>query len=562
MILQIFAYLSHDILSLRQFRYPLKWVKYLEVGFCAVCCAVLLYDEYRLTSAGLICALLAMLLTGFAIGFVHPLDTSSIQACADHSSAPSLVKIVTVSFVITLGWCGKMEDTFQAAKHTLDIDPLVLGINIGSTMLAVLLGHSFILPVNIGGIFQISATIGFATIVGFASLHLATRSYVTELQLGAFYLTVICIIGAFQHARDADHVTLSGLLFPFHRLRPPPLSPDLIALDNEGDSSQNELTEEATDRFSHAISIKPSSIVSSISIAACLVAILAWIGFIVGNFAGDANTFHLIPRLDLAYTPEHGFDVVISMYDEPIESIQSIMNDLSVVLPGSPPRLFLYTKSEDVEPSILAALTNAFRVTKLRNYGREGETYLQHILLNWNSLAKHTLFVQADVHNPREIFHRIQDYYSPNKTGMLSLSFSGSSCSIENCSDRWGWYEDQAVLNDICRRVGEKPCTNTNLLLSYKGQFIVSAKRIRAVQREFYEYLRTAMTDPESWAHKEPYLQGRKDSLNAPQFGYTLERLWSLIMQCSTEEIAWKCPTLLSRTRRGGDLTDCQCLDP
>ncbi|OMP84067.1 hypothetical protein BK809_0001451 [Diplodia seriata] len=303
---------------------------------------------------------------------------------------------------------------------------------------------------------------------------------------------------------------------------------------------------------------------SVLSIAAYAVIILTWIGFLACNFVSSSDVSEPIAQLDLAYEPTHSFDVVISMYKEPIEAVTSIMEGLSAIpaIAERSPRLFLYTKMEDMGPSNITELqeaTNAYKVIHLPNVGREGETYLEHILINWDSVAKHTLFVQADVHNPREFFNRVQDYYSPN-TGMLSLGFSGKSCDTANCGDRWSWYEDSSLLNDVCKRVGGEACKN--ILLSYKGQFIVSAARIRAVERELYEDLKTAMTDPDSWAHKEPWLNGREDSLNAPRFGYTMERLWSVVMQCSTEEIAWRCPTLLSRTRRGGDLTDCQCMDP
>ena len=70
-----------------------------------------------------------------------------------------------------------------------------------------------------------------------------------------------------------------------------------------------------------------------------------------------------------------------------------------------------------------------------------------------------------------------------------------------------------------------------------------------------------SLTDPDSWAHQEACLAGRPDSMSAPRFGYTMERLWSTLMQCPDMRVAARWPMLLSRTRRGGSPADCQCLD-
>lgn len=579
-LMPVFAYLFCDIWSLVSLRHSSIWIKFLEVIFHSACCMVILYDEYRLTPQGIICTLLAMLFTGLAMSFSQTFRPSLVDLCSYRRRSPSPITTATVSLFITLVWCAKKEDTLRAAEHILDVDPMLLGLNVASTVAAILLGNSFVVPISIQDYFspetrkdrvltaQVSATFGLTAIVGFASSYLTMRSYATALQAGAFCLAVVCIINGPQRAEDGSRWMFHSSLFDLERLRPTHVSLDSVPLDDDESSPAQGLLagEEVDDEFDYESWMRKIGTPSVLSIAAYAVIILTWVGFLACNFANvsGSDIAEPLPQLDLAYQPAHGFDVVISMYKEPVESIQSIMEELSAIpaIAESSPRLFLYTKDEDMESSDIAELgntTNAFKVIKLPNFGREGETYLEHILLNWDSLARQTLFVQADVHNPREFFNRVKDYYSPN-TGMLSLGFSGKSCETANCGDRWNWYEEEGLLNDVCKRVDGETCKN--ILLSYKGQFIASAKRIRAIDRELYEELKEAMTDADSWAHKEPYLKGRPDSLNAPRFGYTMERLWSVVMQCSTEEIAWRCPTLLSRTRRGGDITDCQCLDP
>ncbi|KAL0258293.1 hypothetical protein SLS55_007467 [Diplodia seriata] len=576
-LMPAFAYLFCEIWTTISTKQSSIWIKFLEVILQAACCAVILYDEYRLSPQGIFCTLMAMLFTGLAMGFSKSPRPSFMESFSSRRS-PSLITTAAVSFFITFIWCIRIEETLKAAEHILDVDPMVLGLNVGSTVAAVLFGDSFIVPISVEDHFspdtsrqrvliaQVSASFGFTAIVGFASSYLTMRSYATVLQAGAFCLAVVCIINGPRPAEEQDRTMYQTTLYDLERFQPSLVSLDSEGLDDDDSSPAQGLlgNETEADRFDYERWMSKIDTPSVLSIAAYAVIILTWIGFLACNFVSSSDVSEPIAQLDLAYEPTHSFDVVISMYKEPIEAVTSIMEGLSAIpaIAERSPRLFLYTKMEDMGPSNITELqeaTNAYKVIHLPNVGREGETYLEHILINWDSVAKHTLFVQADVHNPREFFNRVQDYYSPN-TGMLSLGFSGKSCDTANCGDRWSWYEDSSLLNDVCKRVGGEACKN--ILLSYKGQFIVSAARIRAVERELYEDLKTAMTDPDSWAHKEPWLNGREDSLNAPRFGYTMERLWSVVMQCSTEEIAWRCPTLLSRTRRGGDLTDCQCMDP
>jgi hypothetical protein len=100
-----------------------------------------------------------------------------------------------------------------------------------------------------------------------------------------------------------------------------------------------------------------------------------------------------------------------------------------------------------------------------------------------------------------------------------------------------------------------------SIRLSYKGQFIVSAKRIRGVRRGAHRGLRVALVNPTSWAHNKEALHDRRDSMNAPSLPCTIERLWNMLFQCDGPEIGWRCPSLLSKWRVGRDISDCQCFD-
>jgi hypothetical protein len=303
-------------------------------------------------------------------------------------------------------------------------------------------------------------------------------------------------------------------------------------------------------------------------------------------------------QLDLDYEAPSEMDIVVSMYKESPQEVRSLYTTLLEMdlVAARNPRLLIYLKDATADVATVKSQTGAHNVTILPNVGREGETYLHHIIDHWDELAAHTIFVQADVHNPREFYPRVRDYFRPN-TGMLSLGFVGNVCSDCNeCIDRYGWAEERQILADVYRDInrshdhttttpstakvatatttkteeghgdadddtGDKNSECPPLLLSYKGQFVVSGRRIRGVPLSLYSDLRNDLVDPKSWAHAPEYLHGRPDSMNSPFFGYTLERLWSTLFQCSDLGVGWRCPTLLSGRRRGGNPGDCQCFD-
>jgi hypothetical protein len=289
--------------------------------------------------------------------------------------------------------------------------------------------------------------------------------------------------------------------------------------------------------------------------------LLLWLVIFVNtsrNFATDA-THRTQPTLDLAYTPSKDVELVVSMYREDAAAVAATISSFQ--------RLFaqkhrsvettVYVKDSRADAEALTSRLNVTRVVKRPNVGREGETYLYHITSQWEHLARHTFFLQAHVHNLWEVQRRMETYFR-NDTGALMLGFPGHTCKCDDCSDRWGW-SDGKELGLLYSKVHHERCEE--VLLSYKGQFVASAERLRGINRTVYEDLHRNLVDEHARTHGEPYLRGRPDSLNAPFFGYTVERMWAVLLQCSERDVARKCPSLLAGWRRGGDVTDCQCVD-
>ena len=205
--------------------------------------------------------------------------------------------------------------------------------------------------------------------------------------------------------------------------------------------------------------------------------IIVWVSYARRNF--QPMNKPTVTYLDSAYRPSSRLEIVISMYDESPEMVGSTIAQLLQIpaIVSARPSLTIYSKLENTDLKDLAARTGATNVFQIPNRGREGETYLHHILTRWDHLARHTLFMQADVHNSRELFPRIKDYFV-DATGMLSLGFSGTSCRCDRCGDRWGWFDVSSVIPDVYRRVYKRDCSTSPTLLTYKGQFIASAARI------------------------------------------------------------------------------------
>lgn len=436
------------------------------------------------------------------------------------------------------------------ADFRLAIAP-TLALNIVSSAAVLVLGRSWILPSyppKIGGILDpknvygcgdIASYLVLSGLTGYSSVLMLRRSYTSPIQFVAFFMAIVCLdngrlfgLTRWYQSRPQGAISLVGNLRD-------------VIMGNNSDRSK---------KFVHRL-LNYSAIYPILS----FIILGLWMAFIIENFTKRSTTAPGLPlALDLAYRPHVDMEIVISMYHEPLDSVNYLIASLKAIPSLSSAIVHIYTKDEHANLETIQQHTGADNVTQLTNVGREGETYLRHIVDNWDSLARHTLFIQGEVHNPRELFPRVRDYYDPERTGMLGLGFSGNVCDCKSCGDRWGWSDSvvYSIFADIYPRV-----LCSELLLSYKGQFIASARRIRGVQREVYEKLLDALVMEDSWAHREDYLKGRKDSLNAPFFGFTLERLWNVLLQCSDLDVAWRCPTLLSGRRSGGDKGDCQCFD-
>ncbi|KAG9655807.1 hypothetical protein KCU95_g14103, partial [Aureobasidium melanogenum] len=299
---------------------------------------------------------------------------------------------------------------------------------------------------------------------------------------------------------------------------------------------------------------------------------------------------HVSPRSSSRWVPRHNrsdfssnttrsLNFVVSRFDESAAQIAHQINSLYALptVESLASRLVVYSTGDDDTDKFAKDLQQSLHpaidltVSQRPNVGREAAAYLSHILSNYHNLSDHTFFLQAEMHSPNLVYPRLENYFVP-QTGFLSLSDTHrhfNTC-IHQPWDHSTWSEDPEVLDAIYKQANITGCCK-DYALTYRGQFVVSRPRILAQNELLYSHLLHNLVGVDAVTHSEgylrqPWLPSKEDSLDAPLFGYTTERLWGLVFGC--EGKMDKCTSLVSgAVRHGlglgieGDVGDCQCLD-
>ncbi|CAF1535717.1 unnamed protein product [Adineta ricciae] len=135
------------------------------------------------------------------------------------------------------------------------------------------------------------------------------------------------------------------------------------------------------------------------------------------------------------------FDVVLNYYAENpglvaryithLKSLKTFKNiDLHIIV---------YTKNPRTNKTLLKEILKVNNIIELPNIGREGATYLHHIIENYDTVADHTLFTQA---------------------AMAGTTITGLS----------GWFIDR-LENQFNSSVGYMPLVSNNMISNYNCGF-------------------------------------------------------------------------------------------
>lgn len=179
---------------------------------------------------------------------------------------------------------------------------------------------------------------------------------------------------------------------------------------------------------------------------------------------------------------------------------------------------------------------------QLENEGREGETYLRHIIDNYDSLAEYTVFTQADPfeHNPLfvqdvnglwggRVFASLGRWWQPDippqrvrENGVQPNIHIGNRDFVCTHPELWeddGWIRIARrvkmrngidfILPWVCERVGVRT-PDTGVPISMCGMFGVHRARIHMYPKEMYIRMRAFL-------------------LEHPDHGYVVERFWATL---------------------------------
>lgn len=529
-----------------------KWVPW-EVLVITGASSAILFNEYRLMVPGLIWGVTGVLFMGvaralFIIG--SEINGSEIAARTKINSYHGFI-IMTLVFglfisIVAGAFVEHISYAYNISLATLGLmivsTATIVGTAFSGTTLLVYSPISFtnakltLTSIPIPMTDYLASSISSILVI-LVAIHSSPVTVVSWIQLAAYLISSLCLLGASQ----IHPMVLTAM-----------------------DCTQQRITKSFN--VSPVEPRRPSRIITYGALF-LLVVISSWSISTLSSLSVNSIPISLPATLDSNYSSASRFDIVVSMYSESPSSIKDMLDDIkrTTFLSTLSPNIIIYTKDPSADLSSIKEITGATIVESIPNLGREGGTYLHHMVSKWDTLAEQTMFIQAHPHNMRELLPRINSYLVPS-TGMLSLSFTGVLCSCETCGDRWDWSDEFSLIPTLYSKIYHRTCTpDTNILLSYKGQFVASARRIRGVHKKVYESLLKAITskDMQSWSHDQEIIRGREDTPDNPFLGFTVERIWGLLMQCATDGVvAAKCPSLLSGMGHGGQVADCQCLDP
>ncbi|GAA5952656.1 hypothetical protein JCM21900_006062 [Sporobolomyces salmonicolor] len=308
-------------------------------------------------------------------------------------------------------------------------------------------------------------------------------------------------------------------------------------------------------------------------------------------------------RMGLYHRASHPFvpptlDIVFSYFNESVpEFEQHVKHVLDLGMTQRyRTRVSLYSKGGG-EVAALERIEGVDEVLQLPNAGREGGTYLTHILRRFappapddpfgagqeTSHADLTLFLQHhlawswiadqrfDFVDDRTGFLALgpwvkndcgEDLHGTGKYERMKDIYVMARCSAKMCAPLLSRSPTLSLV-ELMARLSPHPlytqfCPPTLQLSSWAAQFIVSRQRIVANPPGKYQRLRELLEAPkEHWIYTEGAhfsWHGAMGPSN-PYLGHALERSWPVIFNCTDPNIASRCPD------DRYDKEACQCLD-
>jgi hypothetical protein len=194
---------------------------------------------------------------------------------------------------------------------------------------------------------------------------------------------------------------------------------------------------------------------------------------------------------------DNSLSIVVARYNENIDWVKKYKN------------VIVYNKGN---PSNLKKSQILF--TNLDNVGREGHTFLYHIINNYDNLSDWTIFVQGNPFDHCPNFYEKIDKLYKNINLVQENNFKFLSDTIYNSNISKCKYHTNIPLKKVYNDIFNTKKENKPIIFSPGGQFYVSKKLILTKPKIYYEKI----------------LKLLDYNIN-PIEGFCIERLWKYIFE-------------------------------
>lgn len=389
--------------------------KILRISLLAAASAGILAADHRLSVPGLVSSILVMLFARVARVCWKIVIRSNPDIGVKNTDLTGRYVIVGASVGVScaLIFWKNGEPIFAAALGSSNVSLFI--INALASALALILGKSLLFPMDEESAYPFlrsgdaqthpawnaSMLVILVGIVGCYSTLSVRRSYTSVYQLVCFWFAIamICI-------EKKAHTISSQSSGISHNIN------ELVSSSEDNDSDDI-IGETHHSRKSATLSSSRRTTFSRFVVG--IAAVSLWTVFIMCN-TSDRPEYHRATVLDREYRTDVPVEIVLSIYGEPIEEVVDLIHNLRKIPALSVSQVTIYIKDSSADNALIKSQTGANQVIILPNVGREGETYLNHILNRWDSLAHQTVFLQASIHNPRELYKHVRNYYIRSQT--------------------------------------------------------------------------------------------------------------------------------------------------
>jgi hypothetical protein len=258
-----------------------------------------------------------------------------------------------------------------------------------------------------------------------------------------------------------------------------------------------------------------------------------------GSGGVQLNETYTRSLLRNCYSPHRALDILVNHYEEDLPEMRDKLAHILLhpSIAKLAPCVVVYTKAS-ADPGQVAAVLPYASVRWLPNVGREGHSWTHHFASMYDNLADHTMTLQGSVECDDVVTTKLEALTSA--TGFLCIcGFSSANCTGTTAEGQ-GYMQQDYRLTQLWALTQQDFCFGT-FNICYRGQFIVSARRVRHHPASLYHRLHTLLGVPgDHEVHQDAsFLREPTDMAavvgggpNAPLLGHTLERAWSFMFNC------------------------------